>query len=181
MRAIWRRLRRDRRGSLAVEFAFVGPPFLLLLLAIIELGLTLLTQTVLDGATRDAARLIRTGQVQTGTTTAAQLGTFQTLLCSDMSMLLSNATCTGSVMIEANVFASFNTISFGTCAYNANTTGTGTQCPFVPGTAKQIVAVQVSYARPSLIGWVAQYLTPGGSGFTTLVSTVVFENEPGSS
>jgi Flp pilus assembly pilin Flp len=43
---------RDERGAAAIEFAFVAPMFLLLLLVIAELGLTLATQSVLDGATR---------------------------------------------------------------------------------------------------------------------------------
>jgi Flp pilus assembly protein TadG len=173
-----RRLIQDERGFEAIEFAIVGPPFILLMLAIVELGLTLLTQTLLDGATRDAARLIRTGQVQSGSTTSAQVATFQTLLCSDMSTLLTVATCDSGLMIEANTFATFGAVAFSSCNYNANSSGSGTACPFVPGTPKQIVAVQVSYARPSLIPWVAQYLTVGGTGFTTLVSTVVFRNEP---
>jgi Flp pilus assembly protein TadG len=60
-----RRLANNRDGTTAVELAFVGPPFLLLLAAIFELGLTLTAQSLLNGAARDAARLIRTGQVQT--------------------------------------------------------------------------------------------------------------------
>ena len=62
---MFRRLANNRDGTTAVELAFVGPPFLLLLAAIFELGLTLTAQSLLDGAARDAARLIRTGQVQT--------------------------------------------------------------------------------------------------------------------
>ncbi len=61
---IFRHIAGDAKGALAIEFAFVAPLFLLLLLVIVELGLTLTTQSLLDGATRDAARLIRTGQVQ---------------------------------------------------------------------------------------------------------------------
>ena len=76
-----RHIAQDQRGSTAIEFAFVGPPFLLLLLAIFELGLTLTTQSVMDGAARDAARLIRTGQVQTQT---SPISTFQNLLCAKM-------------------------------------------------------------------------------------------------
>ncbi len=84
----FRHIARDAKGALAVEFALVAPIFLLLLLVIVELGLTLTTQSLLDGATRDAARLIRTGQVQSQN---SPITTFQTLLCSDMAPLMSVA------------------------------------------------------------------------------------------
>src|SRR6202023_473824 len=119
------RLANNRDGATAVELAFVGPPFLLLLGAIFELGLTLTTQSLLDGAARDAARLIRTGQVQTQGST---IGTFQTLLCSKMSALMSVSECGSKVLFEVQVFTSFGSVSFTPCTLNANQTGTGTAC-----------------------------------------------------
>ena len=71
-------LPRDNRGAFAVEFAAVAPFFFLLLLGILELAIMVFVQAVLDGSARDAARLIRTGQVQTS---ANPQTTFQTLLC----------------------------------------------------------------------------------------------------
>lgn len=93
----------DAKGALAIEFAFVAPLFLLLLLVIVELGLTLTTQSLLDGATRDAARLIRTGQVQSQT---SPISTFQTLLCNDMKPLMSVSKCDSSVIFEVETFSS---------------------------------------------------------------------------
>jgi Flp pilus assembly pilin Flp len=75
---------RNQEGVTAIEFAFVGPPFLLLLAAIFELGLTLTSQSLLDGAARDAARLIRTGQAQSQ---SSPITVFQNLLCSEVSSL----------------------------------------------------------------------------------------------
>ena len=106
---MFRRLADNRDGTTAVELAFVGPPFLLLLGAIFELGLTLTTQSLLDGAARDAARLIRTGQVQTQ---GSPIGTFQTLLCSKMSSLMSVSECDSKVIFEVQVFTSFGSVSF---------------------------------------------------------------------
>ncbi|MGH6681045.1 MAG: TadE/TadG family type IV pilus assembly protein, partial [Bradyrhizobium sp.] len=88
-------------GNVAIEMAFVGPPFLLLLLVIIELGLTLATQSVLDGAARDAARLIRTGQVQTQ---GSPITAFQTLLCSQVGPLISVSQCDSNVIFDVEVF-----------------------------------------------------------------------------
>ncbi len=169
--------------------AFVGPPFLLLLLAIFELGLTLTTQSLLDGAARDAARLIRTGQVQSQ---SDPIGTFQNLLCSEMSPLMSVSECDAKVIFEVQVFSSFGSVSLTPCTLNANRTGTGTVCQFSPGTGGQIVGVKVSYPRPFIIPWVGKCLSGGscwaglgttqgsnnGTGVATLTTTVVLQNEP---
>ena len=48
--------RRDRAGSVAVEFAMVAPPFLALLFGIAQGGLMLWTQLALQQATERAAR-----------------------------------------------------------------------------------------------------------------------------
>ena len=190
----FRHIAQDQRGSTAVEFAFVGPPFLLLLLAIFELGLTLTTQSVMDGAARDAARLIRTGQVQAQTSTSQKIATFQNLLCAKMGALLSATNCAANVIFEVQVFANFGSVSFTPCTYNANNpTGTGTACPFSPGTGGQVVGVQASYPRPFIVPWVGRCLSGGscrtgpagpsggtgaGASAVTLVSTVIFRNEP---
>ena len=63
---IRRQFNKDDRGATALEFAFVGGPFLFLLLATFETGLVYVTENSLQKATTTASRLIRTGQVQSG-------------------------------------------------------------------------------------------------------------------
>jgi Flp pilus assembly protein TadG len=179
----------DARGAIAVEFAFIAPMFLLLLLVILELGLTLITQSVLDGARRDAARLIRTGQVQSQT---SPITTFQTLLCSRMSTLMTVANCDSNVIFEVQTFTSFGSVSFTPRTLNNNQTGSGTLCNFTPGTGSQIVAVRSTYTRSFIVPWVGACLSGGtcwtgpgtaggsnpGTGGIILTSTVIFRNEP---
>jgi Flp pilus assembly protein TadG len=187
---LFRQFARDRRGAIAVEMAFVGPPFLLLMLALLDFGQTLLTQSVLDGAARDAARLVRTGQVQSA---GSPITTFQNQLCAEMSALMSTTTCQSNVMFEVQVFANYSSMTFTSCTKNANSQASGgTACTFTPGSGGNIVGVQVSYARPYIVPWVGSCLTGGscwtgplsgrGSGggtqTTLLVSTVIFQNEP---
>jgi Flp pilus assembly protein TadG len=184
-----RRFASDHAGIIAVEFAFVGPPFLLVLMAIFELGLTLTTQSVLDGAARDAARLIRTGQVQSqGNPIAA----FQNLLCSTMTSLMTASECNTNVIFQVQVFANFGSVNFTPCTLNANQTGSGTVCQFLPGAGGQIVGVQATYPRPFIVPWVGACLSGGscwaglgttngsnaGTGTAILTSTVIFRNEP---
>ena len=187
---IFRRFARDRKGAVALEMALVGPPFMLVMLALLDFGQTLLTQSVMDGAARDAARLIRTGQVQTS---GSPITTFQNLLCSDMSSLIPTATCDSNVLFEVQVFANYGTMTFTACTKNNNSQNpNGTACAFTPGAGGNIVGVQVSYARPYIVPWVGACLSGGncwtgmaatggnnqGTQTTTLMSTVIFQNEP---
>ena len=187
-----RRFVRDERGIVLIEFAFVAPLFVLLLLAIIELGLTMLTQFTLDGATRSAARLVRTGQVQAQ---GSPITAFQNQLCAALDGVIPTLSCnSGNVLFEVQDFPNgFASISFPPCTRNADQAGNGTACPFSPGTGGEVVGVRVSYARPFIIPWVGRCLTVGScylglgsspqaplanSYTANLVSTVVFQNEP---
>ena len=65
VRGTWRRFRRNRRGSAAVEFALVAPAFFALLFAIIETGIMFFAGQVLETVNQNSARMILTGQAQT--------------------------------------------------------------------------------------------------------------------
>lgn len=56
LRLFLRRLRRERRGAALIEFAFLGPVFLLLLMGIFDYGWQLYARQVLQGAVAEAAR-----------------------------------------------------------------------------------------------------------------------------
>ena len=51
-----RSLRRDRRGAAAMEFAMVAPPFLLLIMGVLDLGHIMWTKSMLQGAVEKAGR-----------------------------------------------------------------------------------------------------------------------------
>jgi Flp pilus assembly protein TadG len=65
MRRIFRRFRRSRRGSAAVEFALVAPVFFALLFAIIETAMVFFAGQVLETVAQNSARTVMTGQAQT--------------------------------------------------------------------------------------------------------------------
>jgi Flp pilus assembly protein TadG len=186
---IFRRLANDIAGAILIEMALIGPPFFLLLAVILDLGLMLANQSLLDGAARDAARLIRTGQVQSAT---SPISTFQTTLCANMNSVMTTAQCQTDIIFEVQVFSSFGTVSFTPCTLNNNQTGSGTVCSFSPGNGGDIVGVQATYNRPFIIPWVGACLSGGscwaglgtssgsnpGTGSVRLMSTVIFRNEP---
>lgn len=69
---IIKRFKKDEEGVTAVEFALVGPPFFLLVFAIIESSILFFANQYLETVIDDVARLYRTGQI-TNISTAADL------------------------------------------------------------------------------------------------------------
>lgn len=63
-----RRLRADRRGSAAVDFALVVGPFFLLVIGLLEFGMLMIGQTLLQNAVADASRFGLTGRTLEGQT-----------------------------------------------------------------------------------------------------------------
>lgn len=108
-----RRLRsfaRDRRGATALEFSLVAFPFLLIMFAAFEYILIYLVTISLDSATLEAARQIRTGELQqqTGGITAAK---FKALVCSNMGWMSDSTGATGmcndQLSIDVRTFGQF--------------------------------------------------------------------------
>ncbi|MGH6980271.1 MAG: TadE/TadG family type IV pilus assembly protein [Stellaceae bacterium] len=159
-----RSLVRDDNGVTALEFAMVGPIFLLLILAVMENGLTMWTQSVLDNATRDAARLLQTGQAQSGGTT------FPTQLCNEVSGLMKCSSLKYRVQNAATFAGISATISgslTGFSTYPATVTG---------GNAGQDTLVQVVYTRNFIVPWVGKLMSAGDAEI--LVATAAFQVEP---
>ncbi len=59
-----RRFRGDRKGSAAVQFAFIAPLFFALMFAIIESSMVFFAGQILETGTADSARLFMTHQAQ---------------------------------------------------------------------------------------------------------------------
>ena len=86
-----------RSGSAGVEFAFIAPVFFVLLMGTMEVGIMYFSQFVLQNATTDAARLIRTGQVASGNMSQSQ---FRTQICNEIGPLLS---CNANLQIDVEI------------------------------------------------------------------------------
>jgi Flp pilus assembly protein TadG len=159
------------RGVTSVEFAIIGVLFLVLVLAIFELGFMVFVQSVLDSSARSAARTIRTGQAQSGGNAQSN---FQTALCDGVSSIVG---C-GNIVYQARQFA-----NWGTAQTALNTppqrdkTGKIISVGFTAGNCGDIVAVQVMYDHTFFTPWIGSILG-GASNSAFLMSTVVFQNEP---
>lgn len=163
-----RRLR-DESGSAAIEFAFVAPVFFGLLFGIIEGGLMFFGQSVLINATQDAARLIRTGQVQNGGMSAPD---FTQQVCNGISMLLD---C-GNLQVDVQAYPD----GFGgtpPSPLDGNGDPNSGQDNYNTGGPCDVVVVR-SFYRFSVITPLVSPLLTGGKGYRYLVAAAAIRNEP---
>jgi len=158
---------RDERGTALIEFAMVGPPFLLFLVGILEISVMFFTGSVMEGATKEVARQIRTGQVQES---ADPLATFQSEVC---DALLNVVDCS-DVIFNVRTFSSFSAVSM---PIEMDEDGNIINTTFAPGGSGAVTVVRAVY-RWDFVTPMIRYVMPAGLGGHTLVSTVAFQNEP---
>ena len=162
---------RGRSGSAAIEFAFVAPIFLVFLMGTMEAGIVLLGNFVLQNATNDAARQIRTGQVATNGTTQAQ---FRTLVCTGISPLLN---CDSNLQIDVQTFT-----NFGTASITNPITAGGTLDPSLthwsPGTVCSVVLVRTFYTWQIATPLLTPFLVNLSPDKRLLTAAAAFRNEP---
>lgn len=168
---IWHR-RED--GVVAVEFALLALPFLMLLLGVLELSFYYASATVLEGAAQQAARQIRTGQVQTSGNPET---TFRNLLC-DRASVLMKGNCANIqyevININNNTFAGADNYT-PTFDANGNLVPTG----FNTGGSSAVVLIRAVYKYKFLMPFISTMVTgSAGKDWATLVSTVVLKAEP---
>jgi Flp pilus assembly protein TadG len=82
--SLLRRLAQDEGGASAIEFALVAIPLLMFIFGIIGYGLFFLNQTWLKYSVDSAARIVRTGELNTAGAKGAPItvGEFQSRVCS---------------------------------------------------------------------------------------------------
>lgn len=68
MNRLFRRIRRDKEGSTAIEFGFTAPFLITMIVGIIEFSMILFVNSLLEGSLRDASRFATTGAVPVGMT-----------------------------------------------------------------------------------------------------------------
>jgi Flp pilus assembly protein TadG len=174
-----RRFARHQDGVAAVEFAFIAVPFLALLFAILETALVFFASQTLEVAVADSARLIMTGQAQTGV--SAQTGQvgytqqdFKNALCANLVGGLFD--CTNGIYVNVQTYSSFGTAS--TAAPVTNGQLVTNNMAYQPGGPGNIVVVQVYYQWPIYVSLLGLSLSNLNNNYRLLVATAVFRNEP---
>ena len=177
----------NEEGVTAIEFGLVAIPYLVLVLGILELGLTLGGQYSLNYGVSSASRSIRTGQSQ-----AWSRAEFVTEICRFAVML---SDCQNKIRVDvqsANDFQGLQSVSTASFldpngGVAAQTNGTGQNAyAFDQGTRKTPVIVTVGYEW-TLVGFLGNgaigsivplSLANLGNGNRLIVATELFRNEP---
>lgn len=181
LRAALRRFGGNRRGSAAVEFALVAPMFFALLFAIIETALMFFASQVLETVTQNSARVVLTGQAQSGTVTACAVGgvaapctqaTFKTYVCSQIPALFD---CS-KLYVDVSSYSSFSAVTLPShidAAGNFDTT-----MGYSAGSAGDIVVVRLFYQWPLFVTGLGYNISNLAGNKRLLVATAAFKNEP---
>jgi Flp pilus assembly protein TadG len=176
------RFRRNRRGSAAVEFALVAPMFFALLFAIIETALMFFASQVLETITQDGARMISTGQAQTGQVSScavAGAGTpctqasFKTYICSQIPALFS---CT-NLYVDVESYPAFSSINLSS-QIDASNNFISNNMQYNPGGSGDIVVIRLFYPWQLFVTGLGFNISNLSSNQRLLVATAAFKNEP---
>lgn len=166
----WNRHRAE--GHAAIEFALIAPVFFLLLMAIIETGMVYFANNVLENGVEVAARMIRTGQVQSGSMTQTQ---FRQVICDNISTMLS---CDSSKLyIDIRAFSGFGGSSYP-APLDSHGNLNGNLNSYQPGASCQVVLVRAFYTWTLFTPIFAQYFSNMAGDDRLLTSSVAFRNEP---
>ncbi len=168
----------DSRGSTAVEFAIVAPVFLMTMFSIFEVGWFFFANSVVDATVGDAARLIKTGQVQKSFgDDADKFDDMYEDICDIVSVF---GACATRLTLEVDTYTTFAQLAADNsppvCA-DAPPDDVAA-IPFNPGDELQIVRVRVCYIYTTLNPAIGVNMSEPGTNKRRLVSTAIFRNEP---
>jgi len=188
-----RRFRRNRHGSVVVEFAIIAPIFFGLIFAIIESALIFFAGETLDTIVQDSARVIKTGQAQTaGGVAACQItgnptpqactqATFKNLVCSKIPALFDCNKLYVDVVSYPPFVSGQSSTGFGAVTLPSHIDAAGNFDPtmhFEPGSKDYVVVVRLFYQWPQFVTRLGFDITNLNGGKRLLVATAAFKNEP---
>jgi Flp pilus assembly protein TadG len=179
--ALVRRLRSDDSGFSAVEFAIISMPFMLLLIGIMAVCLYFFTNFTMENAVWNAARAIRTGQMQQAggaysglSTTADKQNAFKAIMCAKSPSFLD---CANRAVVLVQSSTTFGGIVQPSCSTNG-TMIKQTAAAFSPGSASSVVLVTVCY--PWKFGGKLPFFKVGNldDGSLLMQASAAFRTEP---
>lgn len=173
-----RRLRRrwckdGERGSAAIEFAMVAPVLFLFLFGIIETGVIFFGSAMLQNATDDTARQIRTG-ILAGT---LQREDIVNKICSEVQGLISNSDCTNNLQVDLRAYNSFSSSSYPDVT-NSNGTVDAAKLEIQTAGDCQVVLFRSFYPWKIMTPLMSTLLANASGGIYLLSSSAAFRTEP---
>ncbi|WP_051630638.1 TadE/TadG family type IV pilus assembly protein [Afifella pfennigii] len=167
----WRSIVGREDGATVVEFALIAPPFFLLVLAIMETALIFTAEQFLENAVFEAARDVRTGQVQAERLDEAG---FRERLCDNLLALID---CEGeNFYLDVRAYETFASARLASpVAKDDSFTDPGSYEFGGPG---DIVVVRAYYQWPTNPVYGALTFANLANGKRLLGAFAAFRNEP---
>jgi pilus assembly protein Flp/PilA len=172
---LFRRFRADRRGVTAIEFAFLGGPFILLMVMIVETAMLFWSRQVLQEATSQVSRAVLTGESRklfTGSTTEQGVK-FRDAVCARMDIKPSD--CPTKIFIDVLPMNAFPGSVSSMVSGGAIDPAT---FAFRPTNPEQIVVIRTAYKVPVFFAGYMSTLSRLPTGENVLESVVAFRTEP---
>jgi Flp pilus assembly protein TadG len=167
-----RAARRARReGAAAVEFALVAAPFFFMMFAVLELGLIFVVDAVLENATVEASRIVRTGRADMEDISAED---FKTALCAGMSVFQND--CQSRATIDVRTVPSFRNTDPPDPIEDGEMNDDDLE--YLTGEPGDLMLIRVWYAQPLVTPFMSQALSRLNSGDAVISVTTAFRNEP---
>ena len=167
-----RRLSRERKGSVAIEFGILAMPFIALIFAILESCLSFATQQLIANSADRVSRDIRTGRVRVADLSGNKL---RNLVCGNIS-LMAPAGCP-DLIVDLNNYASFAAVpkviplqgngDINTSGFTIN-----------PGGPSTINHLRIYYRWPITTDFLRQSMSNLPGGKTLLLASATWRNEP---
>lgn len=168
------RLLADERGVTAIEFGLLALPFFTLIAGILQTSIIFLATQVMESAVHDAARLIRTGQIQQS---GGDIETFRTRVCDRLYGLFPDCSGLHIQVTEVTDFQSATVVPPVDTECTLLCDWTTTEI-WTPGAGRKVMLVQVYYRYPVLLQFGPLGMANLADGTRLLGSATVFENEP---
>lgn len=168
--SILRRFLRAGDGHAAVEFAIIAAPFFTILFAIFETALVFFSGQTLENGVAIAARMIRTGQVQTQGVSEQQ---FRTMICQNQPGLVD---CANKLRVDVRSFPNFGGVNLPPALDNEG--DLNNNFTYQPGTASDVVVVRAFYVWDLLIPDPLTGLSNMGGTRRLIAASAAFRNEP---
>ncbi len=158
-----------KEGTTAVEFAMIAMPFFALLFGVIETALVFFASATLENGVHEAARLVRTGQLQIN---GGGLSQFRQTVC-DNAPILSD--CVNSLYVDVRKFQDFTSINVSNPIQNGQLQN---NFQFTPGVGEDVILVRVFYVWDVNAPFIGTFLANMNDGQRLLSAAAAFRNEP---
>lgn len=161
----------NRRGATAIEFALVAVPFVMIVVAIIEISVMYAANSVMLGATQDAVRAVRTGQIQAISDPDEADSFFRAQLCNHIPIRLVDC---NAIQFRVEVLESFANADMDIELDEEGNLDDDADY----GEEEDVVMVTVLYYHPMISPMTAAFFANAPNNTRLLTGAFVFQTEP---